>query len=315
VPAALWALPRWLGWRLAFRDGKPTKPPICIRTGGAGSGTDPSTWVSGAEALAAYLRGGLDGLGFPLAADERDPVDLIGLDLDKVRDPDTGATDPATLEAVLALGTYAEASPSRRGLRALLRGALPPGCRCRPGPVEVYQRGRYLTVTGHRLPGAPASIARPEPDAVAGVLRPLGLLGAPGRGESSPPPPARPPLDLPDEQLLARALRSRSGPRIQALWEGDSSAYPSASEADLALCLHLAWWTGGDGARVDRLYRQSGLYRPKWDRRHAGDGRTYGRLTVARALELVRGGHNPRHRRPKGGRHPMTIIRLRVEVR
>jgi primase-polymerase (primpol)-like protein len=313
IPAELRGLSRWLGWVYSLRDGRWTKPPVCVRTGGAGSSTDPSTWVSWAEALAAYQHGGLDGLGFALAADERDPLDLIGLDLDKVRDPDTGVIEPGAQGAVLALGTYAEVSPSRRGLRALWWGALPAGCRCRRGHVEVYQQGRYLTTTGHPLPGAPATIARPDPDAVAGVLRGLGLLEVRGRRDAVPPPPGRPPRDLPDEQLLARALRSRSGPRLGALWGGDWSAYPSPSEGDLALCLHLAWWTGGDAARVDRLYRQSGLYRAKWDQRHAGDGRTYGRLTVERALALVRGGYDPRPRQRRGG-HRLTIIRATVEV-
>ncbi len=39
--------------------------------------------------------------------------------------------------------------------------------------------------------------------------------------------------------------------------------YTSQSEADLALCNFLAFWTGGDAARIDRLFRRSGLYRPK----------------------------------------------------
>jgi hypothetical protein len=34
----------------------------------------------------------------------------------------------------------------------------------------------------------------------------------------------------------------------------------------LALCGMLAFWTGGDNAKMDTLFRQSGLYREKWDR-------------------------------------------------
>jgi hypothetical protein len=36
---------------------------------------------------------------------------------------------------------------------------------------------------------------------------------------------------------------------------------------------------------MDRLFRQSGLYRPKWDERHFTDGRTYGRATIEQAME------------------------------
>src|SRR5215218_6627247 len=65
----------------------------------------------------------------------------------------------------------------------------------------------------------------------------------------------------------------------------DTSDYASGSEADLALCSRLAFWTSGDSDRIDKLFRQSGLYRPKWDERHYGDGRTYGQATIEKALE------------------------------
>jgi hypothetical protein len=45
------------------------------------------------------------------------------------------------------------------------------------------------------------------------------------------------------------------------------------------------FWTGGDPSRVDELFRQSGLYRPKWDERHYGDGKTYGEVTIEKAFE------------------------------
>ena len=50
------------------------------------------------------------------------------------------------------------------------------------------------------------------------------------------------------------------------------------------MCSLLAFWTGGDPDRVDRLFRQSALFRPKWDQVRYADGRTYGRATVTKAL-------------------------------
>jgi putative DNA primase/helicase len=47
---------------------------------------------------------------------------------------------------------------------------------------------------------------------------------------------------------------------------------------------HLAFWTGRDADRMDRLFRRSGLMRPKWDECHSSDGRTYGRLTIDKAI-------------------------------
>ena len=41
----------------------------------------------------------------------------------------------------------------------------------------------------------------------------------------------------------------------------------------------------GDVAQADRLFRSSGRMREKWDRRHSSDGRTYGQMTLDRAME------------------------------
>jgi primase-polymerase (primpol)-like protein len=102
---------------------------------------------------------------------------------------------------------------------------------------------------------------------------------------------AGPGVDLSDSELLRRAMGSKSGDTIQGLLDGDSSLwsgrdsrYPSQSEADMGLCFYLAFWTGGDPERMDRLFRDSGLYREKWDRRHYGNGAKYGEVTIGRAL-------------------------------
>jgi primase-polymerase (primpol)-like protein len=86
-------------------------------------------------------------------------------------------------------------------------------------------------------------------------------------------------------------MGSKSGDTIQGLLDGDSSLwsgrdsrYPSQSEADMGLCFYLAFWTGGDLERMDRLFRDSGLMREKWDRRHYGNGATYGQVCIARTL-------------------------------
>ena len=53
------------------------------------------------------------------------------------------------------------------------------------------------------------------------------------------------------------------------------------------MCFKLAFWTGRDGTRMDRLFRRSGLYRAKWDQQHYGDGRTYGRGAIDKAIADV----------------------------
>lgn len=53
------------------------------------------------------------------------------------------------------------------------------------------------------------------------------------------------------------------------------------------LACKLAFWTGGDIQRMDRLFRRSGLMRPKWDETHYSSGETYGEKTLSRAATYV----------------------------
>jgi primase-polymerase (primpol)-like protein len=111
---------------------------------------------------------------------------------------------------------------------------------------------------------------------------------------------AGPGVDLDDETLLDRAMDSKSGDIIEALyegrnelWTGRDSRYPSQSEADMGLCFYLGFWTGGDPERMDRLFRDSGLMRGKWDRVHFANGATYGEVCLARTLLQVDDYYSP----------------------
>jgi primase-polymerase (primpol)-like protein len=90
-----------------------------------------------------------------------------------------------------------------------------------------------------------------------------------------------------DEEVLDRAMSAANGEKFAALWRGHVGGYDSHSEADMALCCLLAFWTDGDPDRVDVLFRESGLVRSKWDEVHYADGATYGEQTVERACARV----------------------------
>ncbi|WP_193310732.1 hypothetical protein [Halorubrum halophilum] len=105
---------------------------------------------------------------------------------------------------------------------------------------------------------------------------------------------AGPGVELSDSEILNRMYDSRGGDRKERLYKGDSSMwgshdadYPSQSEADMALAHILAFWTGKDPDRMDALFRNSGLMRPKWDVQHYSSGATYGGVTLARSLLRV----------------------------
>lgn len=277
IPRELADRHRWVAWRFERRDDKWTKIPLVTATGALASSTDPSTWAPFEDAVAAYERGGFDGIGFVVTTADR----CTGVDLDRCLDPESGVIEPWARAIVERLDSYTEVTPSARGLRVWVQGTLPPGGR-RKGPVELYDTGRYFTLTGRRLPGTPPAIESRQAELAA--LHEEIFADRPGATDGQR---SAEPVDLDDAALLERAHAARNGPRFSQLWAGDwqGAGYPSQSEADQALVSLLCFWTGRDGARVDRLFRQSGLFRPKWDARHFGDGRTYGAATLARGIE------------------------------
>jgi hypothetical protein len=293
VPEAireLMARDRWVVWRYVERDGKPTKPPFNAETGEFAKSDDPSTWRPYAVAEAAASD--FDGVGFNPAGE------YVGVDLDHCLDPETVTLAPWARAIVARLRSYTEITPSGHGVRVWVRGVLPAGGRVkrglgedRAGAVELYSEGRYFTVTGDHLLGTPSTIEgrQAELEALHAEIFPLGLPST----ERTPPPP---PTDLDDVALIDRACHARNGEKFARLWAGDwaGAGYPSQSEADVAFCHLLAFWTGREAARMDRLFQQSGLMRPKWDARHFSDGTTYGQATIRAAIIHCRETYTPR---------------------
>lgn len=90
---------------------------------------------------------------------------------------------------------------------------------------------------------------------------------------------------LEDQQLIEKARTARNGDRFSSLHEGDTSGHNSQSEADLAHCNQLAFWTGCNAEQMGRLFRTSGLMRDKWDEKHNSNGNTYGQMTIQKAID------------------------------
>lgn len=282
IPQCLRDAPQWVLWRFEDRDGKLTKPPHQC-DGSYASHADPATWARFERAFKAYERGGFDGIGFVLA--DMDP--FAGVDLDHVFDKETGEVAHWAQEIVDRLNSYTEISPSGTGIRIFVRGALPDGFP-RGGRkksvgdgqgVEVYCRLRYLTVTGRHFHGAEVEDRGEEFQALCREMFPE--VEKPKREHTSNGAST---LAIDDSELLRQMFSSKSGAAIIQLWNGDTSAHnDDDSAADLALCDYLAWWCAGDADRMDRLFRQSRLFRGKWTE-DRGE-RTYGQMTLDKALE------------------------------
>lgn len=270
IPADMQARDQWLVWSYEWLGGKWTKVPY--RDRGRKAATDnPATWHPFADAVALYERHGFDGIGFVFTAD--DPY--CGIDIDGCfTDGDLTIKARTIIEE---LDSWAEITPSGSGVHVICLGALPgKGRKSVKHHVELYDQGRFFTVTGRSLPGAPAA-PQPRQDALDALH--ARLFPPPGAPEPTPPrQPAGVPAD--DQIVLDKARAARNGALFDQLWRGDVAAHGGdESSADLALCNLLAFWCGPDPARIDRLFRASGLYRTKWERA------SYREPTIAKALE------------------------------
>ena len=304
IPDTLLGYEQWVCWTEKERDGKLTKIPVDPSTGRYASATDSATWNSFEAAHSRAETDDLSGLGFVFTDD--DP--LVGVDLDDCRIPETETALDWAEEIVDTLDSFTEISPSGTGFHVILEATLP-GDRSRKGDVEIYETDRFFTVTGTHVEGTPETVeARPEGLATvyeAFVAPDQAASDASSSTDGSPPlgrkktsistggESSEPIVDLSDEALLSKARNAKNGEKFDRLWRGSTSGYDSQSEADMALCALLAFWTGSDVQRMDRLFRDSGLMREKWDEVHFSDGSTYGEKTVERAAMAVTEHYEP----------------------
>lgn len=298
IPAELKNLRRWTVYRLAPPEkpgGKPRKIPYTPCTRFKASCTDPATWGSFEEARADYSSnpdthgvnfvvgdgyGGFDG-DYPV------PVELThGLDKPLWEDP--------LFDAAVCLDSYTEISPGGR-LRIIFKGSVPRSGKGRDDKaLEVYgdpNTGRFLSITGNRLDAGRPFIDVPRSDLFPEFWDKYFALLEEIKPQKGKPDDAETGNSLTDSELLEKAFAAKNGEKFRDLWNGDwKKHYPppkkSQSEADEGLCTMLAFWTAKESARMDSLFRESGLYRKKWDEKRGK--LTYGEITIANAIALCK---------------------------
>jgi len=255
-------------------NGQKTKIPVNPKTGRFASVKDPDTWSSFEIAVQrAQIDPHVSGIGYVFS--HADPY--AGIDFDHCRDPQTGEIDPVTLKRIELLDSYSEISVSGKGVHVIVKASLSGGG-CRNGNVEIYDNGRFFVVTGDTLVNFPSTVncRQAELDRLHGeIFTPKSVRHQPfvtkyDRIEK-------------DEILVTRIKCSRQGEKFSRLLNGDFGGYASHSEADLAFCGILSFWTQ-DAFQIDRIFRKSGLYRDKWDQNHGQNGSTYGEMTIQKAI-------------------------------
>lgn len=301
IPNKLKQREQWVCW-LAVEDqesGKPDKIPVKVKTGRNASHSNPKTWSSYQHAVDFYenqkpvvvtvgkgetkrtVKGVPTGIGYVFSKDDS----YVGIDLDNCRDSEMGEIAQWAQEFIDLCQTYTEVSPSGKGVKLWIKGKMPGNKgrrndRYETGGVEIYPHTRFFTVTGQHLEGAPLTIAH-NTDALVEITDKVFAKDEPKRETRKPSEP----ITGDDKVLIEKAITAKNGDKFRKLWEGDISDYhhengtPDQSRADLALCSYLAFWTQRDEGRISRLFRQSGLYRDKWERDD------YREWTIAKAIE------------------------------
>lgn len=149
LPTALKSLPRWVLWKKIRKKGKTKDDKLPFyangkpRSGAQGAPADLRQLTTFSIALAKLKasNGDYAGIGIAMLGDG-----VCGLDLDDcVKD---GTREPWVNE--LIGDTYAELSPSGKGIRAFYRGELKDSKALDVG-IETFCRSGFLTVTGNRV--------------------------------------------------------------------------------------------------------------------------------------------------------------------
>jgi len=341
-PANPWTLPpaftamqpymQWFIYRLHDRDnmtGKYKKQPIDARTramapkgrGGIHMCTDWATVARTGAELQAIARDGEQYVaGFYLTAS--DPFWFLDIDGCVVQDTHGQPSwSPLALELLNAFPYAArELSSSQRGWHVIGSSAAPPhACKNTDNCLEFYTEDRGIALTcAHASGDAAADHSAVVPWLIDRFFPPNPATERGTEWTSEPRPDWHGPQD--DEALVEIALRSRSAKAMfggnasfKDLWNANADklgkAFPSSSgdewdrsSADQALANHVAFYTGCNGERMERLMRASQLQRDKWD-----DRPDYLHATILKACATTKNCYNDGKRAvPAGAPAPIA---------
>lgn len=303
--APLQAYPHFVAWRLEWNAEREKwdKIPYSPVHGHKASSTNPADWGTYEQARAFQTANNMGGIGFVFT--ERDPFWF--LDIDKAWDGARWSMIATELCARLS-GVAVEISQSGTGLHLIGTGPIPPDHKNRNIPLglELYTKERFVALTDQNTQGL-ATHAPPLAKLADLAERYFKREVVASSGEWTTE--AVPEWDGPDDdaELIARALRSGQNnaaaafggatgqPTFADLWTANTDVlrakWPAEttggdfnhSSADQSLANLLAFWTGRNCERIERIMRMSGLARAKWDQRP-----DWLQETITKACGLVR---------------------------
>lgn len=266
----LQSLDQWVVWRYGLKKnkkGKLDKLPYDAKEEAPLKPcdyTDPESWATITQVLEKYHASQTwarpyDGIGFCF----KKGGGIVGIDRDENVEP--------------LIHSYSQFSVSGSGIHQFARGSIPRNIKRSDLAIEMYDHDRFFTWTENYLEDMPLEMlnCQAELDALFAEIAPPEVAPVVNHCYNSH-------CSLSDEEILAKAKSAKNGEKFWRLYNGIIPGYGSQSEADLALCKMLAYWTDNSVSTIDSLFRQSRLMRDKWDEKHGWE--TYGEMTIRKAI-------------------------------
>lgn len=272
IPEEMRALKQWACYRTYTKDGKRKKVIISPNNGKFAKSNAPETWATFDAARRYCERYKYEGLTFALTSG------ITFIDIDHAVDKDTGKILSKDAEELLAAfpDTFIERSVSGTGIHILVKGSLPADALKRNDSkgLEMYDTYRFICMTGNLIS---------DTTNLKDCTQTIADINYAYIGKKKVYEPIYTQSTKSDSDLVKAIENSRQGEKFRRLYGGDTSGYPSHSNADFALCSILAWWTN-DFSQIDRIFRNSGLYRDKWDSLRGS--LTYGAKLIQDAMSV-----------------------------
>lgn len=276
----------WLCWNYKYVKGKLTKVPISYQNTPTGVNEEyRETWCTYDEAMTAKEKYGFDGIGLII------PEGLCGIDIDK-RDFE----DIITKDILFLFDTYAEKSPSGKGLHILLQVDISKIPKDETGTklnekyyqknphnkIESYVGGltnRFFTFSENVI------VDKLINDCTEQYLTFLDKYMLKETKSTSISHTDSDILNMACTDITEIIKKSEQAEKFEKLFSvGDTTDYgEDDSCADMALCSILAFYCGEDIELIDALFCKSKLYREKWDRLD------YKHTTIKKSIALCKG--------------------------
>lgn len=273
LPVQITSVKQWVCYKAVPRNGKITKVPVTLHNATPIDCSNERNWLTFNDAVSAITTNkAITGLGFVFTENDS----FVGIDIDSCIDENGKLSSVAEDIVNLFKGkAYIEFSPSGRGIHVIALGKKN-GTSSKNATLglEMYDKKRYFTVTGDALFNT--AILEDCSEEIEIIYHKY-FANKEERQNM---------VSLINNDILEVMFAGKNGDRLRSLYDGQwESYYPSQSEADLALCNALAFYTGKNANEMDMIFRKSALFRSKWDQIHYADGRTYGDAVIENAIE------------------------------